>query len=335
MTADLGWAEFLGERGIDRDGVRVTRLTDGEVNQNWRIDSLTGDTSWVLRHYMRTTDLAEIECELSAVDHLGKSGFPTPAPIHVVGTGGRLWNWLDGRPAALFPFVPGQHPDERPGGYGSLDLNLAEQCSKLAGQLHVVMDGTRLQGMRRPWRDPWKQIGAFLSSKLAANPLFTDLIGPLECVHSQLAQLYSVPNDAPWGFIHNDIRPLNVLIDSDQRIRSLLDFDDSAQTFLTYELGAIVSNFGKDQHRRVDLRRIAIIIGAYNSVRPLTDIERTYLPEVLTAHAGAEGIRVLSHWVQNGRQVDISDSYSATQFLDLVELGDSLRSLLTELAPRP
>ncbi|MFC7622075.1 phosphotransferase [Microlunatus sp. GCM10028923] len=323
------WASFLRDRGVDVSEIRVSRFDRGEVNDNWRIDS--GSDVWVLRHYRLTADAAELNCELAAVDRLAQAGFPTPAPVPAVRVAGehRLWELVDGRPAALFVFVPGQHPPERDGGYGSMDLELGQDAARLAARMHQILHGQQLPGSRHPTRDPWRQVGAFLTSPLANNDLFSPLIPPLRELHSRLAEIYSVPAPAPQaGLIHNDITPANLLLDTHGQIVAVLDFDDSAQTFLAYDLGSIVSTFGKDQHRRIDLDRIVALVEAYTSVRDLTPGERTLLPDLLAAHAAAQGIHVLGNWLSAGRDIGgPMESHSAQEFLDLVETRSTLRRL--------
>lgn len=269
----------------------------------------------MLRHYQRTADAVELDCELAAVDRLACSGFPTPAPVPA---GDRLWDVVDGRPAALFTFVPGRHPVERPDGYGSMDLAAGVRSARLAAQMHQTLMGTELPGRRAPERDPWRQIGAFLERDIATEPVFADLLDPLRQVHTRLTPLYEEPAGVPTGLIHNDITPLNVLLDDGDEIAALLDFDDCAQTFLAYELGSIISTFGKNEGRRVDRARIGELIAAYDSVRPFTRRERAAVPDLLIAQAGSTGIHVITHWLRIGRtNVNAMDSYSAQEFLDL------------------
>lgn len=330
MMPDKQWIPFLHDRGIDPMVSTMARLLGGEVNDNWRIDS--AERTWVLRHYQQTSDPAEVECELAAVDHLGHSGFPTPAPVPASAVGGerRLWEPVAGRPAALFPFVHGQHPPERPGGYGSMDLELGERSARLAGRLHLTLAGSRLAGRRSQDRDPWRQISRFLASGLANHPEFAELREPLQEIRSRLEPIYRAPRDLPAGLIHNDIGPPNLLLDAGQEIVSLLDFDDSVQTFLAYELAAIISTFGKDQDRRIEIDKVANLVAAYDAVRPITRQERALLPDLLIAHAGAEGVKVLSHWLANGRDnARVTNCYSARQFLELSALRSRLcRTLL-------
>ena len=152
------WSAFLAERGIDLSTSSVTRLGGGEVNLNWKISG-GGSQAWVLRQYQVTHDSGEVECELAAVAQLAASGFPTPPPLP--GRDGRLWDWVEEKPAALFEFASGHHPPQRPGGYGSLDLHLGEQAARLAAQMHRDLTAYLLPGRREAHRDPWHQLTEF------------------------------------------------------------------------------------------------------------------------------------------------------------------------------
>lgn len=173
------WSAFLAERGIDLTTCTVTRLIGGEVNRNWKISADDGQAQ-VLRQYQVTHDSDEVECELAAAAHLATSGFPTPPPLP--GRDGRLWDWVDGKPAALFEFAAGHHPPQRTGGYGSLELHLGEQAARLAAQMHVALTAQRLTGGRNSRRDPWHQLTAFLSGPKADHPLFATLLPSLQAL---------------------------------------------------------------------------------------------------------------------------------------------------------
>ncbi len=310
------WRRFFRERGIPGP-VRRRRLDGGEVNDNWRAES-NGHT-WVLRHYRRTADPAAIDCELAAVEVLGQRGFPTPTPVRA--TDGRRWDTVADRPAALFSFADGSHPPQRPGGYGSLDLDLGIQAARVAAQMHITLLDTALPGRRSVEQEPWRYIGAFLASAQATDPFFAELIRPLRNIHARLAPMYESPDGIPAGLIHNDITPTNILVDQHGGIAALLDFDDSLQTFLGYELGPIVGSFGCDEQRRIDRGKVESLVAAYDTVRPFTPVERDRVPDLLTAQAGAQGLHVLTYWLKLGRtDVSVADSYSARHFLELSDI---------------
>jgi homoserine kinase type II len=315
------WIDFFQDRRLDARTLTVQKLASGEINENWRIDAPNRRQAWVLRHYARTTEAQELDCELAAVDALARAGFPTPAPIPATRTWDpttRLWEMVDDRPAALFSFSAGAHPPVRPGGYGSTDIVLGERVAQLAARLHATLSRIALPGRRRPERDPWRRISAFLASDLPQHPAFAELTGLLRDVHERLGPIYSTPSGLPRGLIHNDLQPLNLLIDDGGEIIALLDFDDCAQTFLAYDVASVVSSFGKDDNRWPDGNRISRLIAAYETVRPFTDLERRVLPDLLIAHAGSEAITVIGKWIALGRaNIDPMDSYSARELVGL------------------
>ncbi|SDS79387.1 phosphotransferase [Microlunatus soli] len=324
--------EFCRRRDVDLAAGTVTRLYGGEVNDNWKIER-PGASAVVLRRYRQTVEPEELDCELAAADVLARSGFPTPAPIAVSGESlaGR-WEMVEGRPTALFDFVDGRHPVQRPGGYGSLDLELGRAAAGLAGRMQLLLAqdqqaGHQLPGARSPVRDPRHRVQAFLDGDLAEQPVFGSLIAPLRDLNDRMASLSDDQEELPVGLIHNDISPPNLLLGDDDSIVALLDFDDSAQTCLCYELGPIISNFGKDQKRRIDADRVEMLITAYHAVRSLTPYECRLLPDLLAIHAAAEAVEVITNWLAAGRtDLDPMESYSAQQFLDLLAMRTELQS---------
>ena len=173
--------------------------------------------------------------------------------------------------------------------------------------------------------------GQFLSGPEADHRLFATLLAPLQALKARLDTVYADPPAAvPFGFIHNDITPSNLLLDTAGDVTALLDFDDSGQTLLVYELGAIIGAFGKDHDRRVDPQRANALVAAYNSVRPLTPEETTLLPDLLAAHAAAQGLSVLSNWLTAGRNVsDPRESFSIQEFLDISDDRQHVRGALS------
>lgn len=331
LSSEL-WSSFLAIRGVDLETSEVQRLVGGEVNDNFKIMDRDG-RAWVVRHYRSTLNAAEIDCELAAVAYLAHLGYGTPAVVPAQ-PGGRLWETVEARPAALFTFAEGRHPEQRPGGYGSMDLDLGQQAARLAGRLAIALSGHELPGRRSPTREAQHKINAFLSGDLVEHPLFAELVTPLRQIADRIAPLYArrIATGLPSGLIHNDMTPANMLLDSRGRLDVLLDFDDCVQTFLIYELGPIVNCFGKDEDRHVDLRRIAELVAAYDSVRRLTEREREVLPDVLAAHSAAEGISVLSNWVFRGQSVASPlESYSAQTFLELSARRRELEAELTRV----
>ena len=122
-----------------------------------------------------------------------------------------------------------------------------------------------LPAQRSASRDPWRQVTEFLTGALADHGLFAELLKPLMTLHDRLASIYAHSTaSVPVGFIHNDSTPSNLLIDTAGEVTALLDFDDSAQTYLAYELGAIIGAFGRDRDQRVDPHRAYALVAAYD-----------------------------------------------------------------------
>jgi len=148
-------------------------------------------------------------------------------------------------------------------------------------------------------------------------------------LHDRLASIYAHSTaSVPVGFIHNDITPSNLLIDTAGEVTALLDFDDSTQTHLAYELGAIIGAFGRDRDQRADPHRAYALVAAYDSVRPLEEV--VLLPDSLAVRAAAEGISVLASWLSSSRRiVDPLESFSIQEFLDIANDRQGLRGALT------
>ena len=259
-------AAFLASYGRAPRSLDVEPLAGGVVNLILRVDA--DGEQLVLRRYDRTAP-AEVAWELALLRHLSESGFPT-APL-IPAADGALSVTFGGRPAALFGLVDGRPPDARSA------RALGEIGAALA-RLHEVTAGLE-RGAPRRGKEARQRLRRFVST--AADPALGTLARDVERFDAELgARLGRLGGGAPRGIVHADAHPGNLLVDPDDRLLALLDFDDAHVTFLVAKVACLVLTWGLSREtHRLDPAWASAAVEAYARHRPLTAAEWEVLPD--------------------------------------------------------
>jgi homoserine kinase type II len=322
---DEQWSRFVREWGVDPDLARMEPLTGGLINANYLLAE--GERRFVVRSYRRTKEREDIEYELLAVEFLRAAGFPTAAAVRSLT--GSLFGEVAGRAAAMFEYVEGSEVPSRSGGFGSFDLPLGCEIGAALARMHRLTWQLKLPVRRAERGDPLRQVDEFLSKVRSWTgrervPGLEDfVVGVTEVASGLTSALRSqVGAEIPVGLVHADITERNVLVDADGHLLALLDFDDCLDSYRLYDLCSLLSAFGLDDERRLDVERSTELVAAYTTGRPITPAERELLPALLMVYIGAGGCEFISGvWDRRAFVDGVTDSYSVTTFLSL--LSDS------------
>lgn len=308
------WRSFLASVGVDVSRLQaVEPALGGLVNANYRLTIAEG-SEWFLRWY-RQRELPAVSSELELVAGLSAKGFPTPAPLQSSdgGFAGEVLGW----PAALFPYVAGLRPD--PGTYCSRlrDLPLASDVAAAAARLSTLTRGVAMHGNRI------KAPLAVVESYVEHVEADADLYG-LRGMATLLDQLRAAVDgfrdigegDIPAGVIHGDLHEENILVDADERLLWVLDFDDARSAALIFELVALFPYWARAAVDELDPDALVRLVRSYSEIRPLSDSETARLGDAALLHQAAE---VSSHFGHRERGLragteTIEDSYSLALF---------------------
>ena len=104
-----------------------------------------------------------------------------------------------------------------------------------------------------------------------------------EIVKNRL-RLLKLPITLPMGVVHGDFDKANIKFIKD-RLTGVLDFDDSAYTFLIYDLGVILLYWTRFYLKSFDFKKAKNIISIYEKFRPLSNIEKRHIYDALQLHA--------------------------------------------------
>lgn len=208
----------------------------------------------------------ELPFFVDLLDYLDEYRLPVPGPLH--DRRGVALQSLAGKPALLFPRLPGKHPESP---------NLA-QCRALGdtlGRMHKV--GQHFDGHRPNPRDlNWllarhHQVYAYLTP--ADQALMSDEVDSYQSA-------FDDPDRLPTGAIHGDLFRDNTLFDGD-RLGGIIDFYNGCSGELLFDLAIVVNDWASDAHGHLEPARHDALLGAYLQRRPLSDAERRLWPMML------------------------------------------------------
>lgn len=240
-------------------------IASGITNTNYFVTTSTG--RYVLTLFEKNS-ADELPYFLDLMAHLADHGIPCPHPI--ANMDGHFLGELSGKPAALVSCLSGS----------SLETPSAPHCAEMGKVLaHMHRAGQNFtQSMDNP-RGPhwWNTTAATVMPFLDAEDrtlLEEELAYQATFRHSEL----------PRGVIHADMFRDNVLFDGD-KLTGLIDFYYACNDALAYDLAITVNDWCVNADGSLEISRLKAMLDAYNSVRPLTDVELQAWPALLRAAA--------------------------------------------------
>jgi homoserine kinase type II len=206
--------------------------------------------------------------ELDLLHSLAEHSFPSPGPIQ--NRDGSYLGEHKGKPYALFKFMEGAHDQG--------DDHFVE-TAKAIGKLHLISDGLRPANSQ--YRVAYDQDACLSAAEDAARKMADDagIESRLRWLKSELGAL-RLGDDIPKGACHGDPNPTNFLY-SAGRVSAVLDFDQSSFTYLIYDVAALIYWWTWPDRGVIDFERSKTMRDAYQSVRPLSEVERLHLFDVL------------------------------------------------------
>ena len=273
------------EVSFDEAGDLVDRLDVGRLvalhgiragieNTNYLVVTDRGE--WVLTLFERL-GFDQLPFYLHLMRHLARRGLPVPEPR--ADAAGEILHTLRGKPAALVDKLPGAHQM-------APDAHHCAQVGEVLARMHLAAaDYPRRQPNLRGL-DWWAR---------AVPEVLPHVEAPQrELLCAELAfqqELAASPAHAalPRGPIHADLFRDNVMFDGlpgRERLTGVLDFYFAGVDAFAFDLAVCLNDWcvDLDSGRGVD-ERAAVLVGAYEAVRPLTGGERRLLPALLRAAA--------------------------------------------------
>ncbi len=256
----------------------VTAFTTGAVQTNLLLHTTRG--KFVLRYYRQNRSFAAVQFEVNLLNYLKRHAYPCPGVIR--NKRGRYLGLSQEKPYALFEFVEGVHIEEP---------SAAQQTQLIqkVAELHKLTRHYRPTHRHARWNYR-KSFCATMAEKTVQTIATTSTQEKLAWYHQTLAQVV-LPAALPKGICHADFHFSNVLF-KDGNFQALLDFDDANYTYLTFDLVALLEPtlfpFRWDTWQAVSPATVVFnftaarkIIATYQTVRPLNQLEKRHLFDVL------------------------------------------------------
>lgn len=242
--------------------VMVKGIAEGVENSNFLVETTRG--RFVLTLYERRVKAEDLPYFMELLTHLKQQGIACAAPLHA--RDGRAVVEISGRPAALFPFLPGVSP-KRPS---------ATQCGTLGGalaHLHRASQGFALVRPNALSLDGW-------ASLVAATAPRADSVYPglAVLIAQELAFLQGGwPRGLPRGTIHADLFPDNVLF-LGERINGLIDFYFACTDDYAYDVAVCLNSWCFEPDGAFNHTKGHALLSRYHADRALLPAELAALP---------------------------------------------------------
>jgi len=275
-------AALMRER-YDFEPHAVTRLT-GERDENFRLAGAHG-AEYVLKIANPAENPAESAFQTEALLYLEKNAPALPCPRVVPGRdGGTHVRFVDEgreRTARLLSYLPG-----RLLGTATRSPRQRAACGRVGGQLALALRGFEHPAALRPIVWDVRHTGHMrrlleelpgLPCRPAASALLERLTPPID------SQLPLVRHQ----IVHNDLNPLNILVDpaDETRVTGIIDFGDMTRTALIADVAVCAAELIPPDCANPGAARAAVVdvAMAYHEQVPLGPEERSLLGTLVAA----------------------------------------------------
>ena len=237
-------------------------IAEGVENSNFLLH--TTRDPLILTLYEKRVERSDLPFFLGLMQHLAARGLSCPLPLPR--RDGNLLGELSGRPAALISFLEGMW----------LRKPEARHCREVGGalaELHLASEGFEL---KRPnalslagWKTLWQK---------SADRADEVEVGLQDEITAELSFLENHwPRDLPAGVIHADLFQDNVFFLGDG-LSGLIDFYFACNDMLAYDVAICLNAWCFEKDGSYNITKGRALLEGYNSVRPLSLLEREALP---------------------------------------------------------
>lgn len=208
----------------------------------------------------------ELPFFVELMDYLDEHRIPVPGPVH--DREGTALQSLAGKPALLFPRMPGSHPE-------SPSLAQCRALGDALGRLHLVSQ--HFPGQRPNPRDlHWLQavhhkVLGYLSPD--DQTLMKNQVDEFEAAFAEAGEL-------PCGALHGDLFRDNTLFEGDT-LGGIIDLYNGCTGDLLFDVAIVINDWATDDDGRLNAERHDAVLGAYLARRPFTQAERALWPVML------------------------------------------------------
>ncbi|KWT64365.1 Homoserine kinase [Hyphomicrobium sulfonivorans] len=260
-VSDAELASFIASYGLG-ELLSFKGIAEGVENTNYIVHTSTGP--FILTIYEKRVEVSDLPFYLGLMEHLAENGVTCPTPVR--NAEGENLSQLSGRPAALVTFLEGFWVRQPTAAHcGHVGRALAE--------MHRGGEGFAIRRANALGLNGWRP----LYDKFApdANGIVPDLAPLIEGELDYLEANW--PRGLPEGVIHADLFPDNVFFIGDE-LSGLIDFYFACNDALAYDIAVCLNAWCFEKDGAFNITKGRALLRGYESVRPLTDAERTAMP---------------------------------------------------------
>ncbi len=240
----------------------LTPIAEGVENTNYRLSTERG--VFALTLFEKRVTPESLPFCLGLTEHLARRHYPAPRPRR--DADGELFGELNGRPAAIIEWLPGEWlrgpslKDQETAGQALADLHRAGADFPMIWPNRLGPDG---------WRDLVERC------RPAAKGEAARMLHVLDVETKWLAEHW--PQNPKRGAVHADYFPDNVLF-AGERVGGVIDYYFACTDALAYDLAIALNAWGFTADGAADRDAMNAFTHGYESVRPLDEVERKAMP---------------------------------------------------------
>lgn len=256
-------------------------IAEGVENSNYLLR--TDRAHYILTLYEKRVERSDLPYFIEVMEVLATSGLNCPLPVPA--RDGSVLQELAGRPCAVFTFLDGtwsRFPNR-------------EKCAELGRTLAHMHLNCAPVTRRRPnalGPDAWLPLLESIGDKAEVVGA-----GMKDAIRDRLDSILDAwPSDLPRGVIHADLFPNNVLFIGDS-LTGVIDFYFACDDILAYDLGICMNSWCFEPDGSFNLTKSRAMLKAYQSVRPLSEVETEAIPILAAGSAMRFFLTRLYDWI--------------------------------------
>ena len=237
--------------------LKLEEIRGGFGNSNFKLITTEGE---FLLKICDEKDSAELNMQISLLQHLHQYAYPTVYPIPTKDEKQLIHETFGS--VMLYPFLPGEQPQSSP--------KILAQLGEALAKLHRIppIEGLPCFAMGISQMTPFFE--EVQDTQFATHPFVESLKSQLESMEPQL----NAP--LPMGLLHGDLFLDNTLFDDDEMV-AILDFEEGCYDTLLIDVGMTLIGCCYTPQHQLDLATAKRFLDAYNVSRPLTEREWKHL----------------------------------------------------------
>ena len=278
-------------------------LGGGSENTNYKIESELGII--VLTICEQKTNL-ETKNLTKLLDYLKINNFTTSELVHT--SQNKSLSIFKNKPVMVKKFIEGKIMSDVP-------IHLLEQIGANTAKLHKIIPPDYLRKVIWCGKERFNEVQEY-----ALNSSF-DIW--LKDIHLYVDK--HITPDLPKAFIHSDIFDSNIIINHDETMATIMDFEEATYYFRVFDIAMLIVSLCIE-NKGINFSRVDLILRGYCKNTQLTDAEIQLL-QPITVYAAA-GVAFWRHKNFNYVKPDEHLKYS---YLEMKDLADKIRALPSSL----